>query len=336
MPGASSLTGWTDLDGFREPLDLAARRSAAFLPVLIHWLSRPRPIVLPLSTVRFVLQAVEQRRSRLRLRDFLILAARTAAVLLLSAAIARPLIGRRPPASVLAPGLTTRVVILDLSQSMAARTKGVQSLERARPDAATHFAYRPGLAVNLLLCGASVPPGLRPSIDQLRALRDDLGKATPLPERLDVQAALNAAAAMLGRSAGESGPARRSEVVIISDFQRTQWTTADFSVFPRDTQIQLESAAPAETPPNLAVLRVGCSGRAEVGRPLAVEIEIGNFSTAARPVELELTIENSAYHLAACARRRQDEPLDRDRAACCGMASRSSQAGRCQRRPRRG
>ena len=61
----------------------------------------------------------------------LILAARTAAVLLLSAAIARPLIGRRPPASALAPGLTTRVVILDLSQSMAAQTKGVQSLERA-------------------------------------------------------------------------------------------------------------------------------------------------------------------------------------------------------------
>ncbi len=282
---------------FVNPWILLLGALAAFLPVLIHWLSRPRPIVLPLSTVRFVLQAVEQRRSRLRLRDFLILAARTAAVLLLSAAIARPLMGRRPPASTDAPGLTTRVVILDLSQSMAARTKGVQALERARPNAALHFAYRPGLAVNLLLCGASVRPVFdRPSTN-FGALRDDLGKATPLPERLNAQAALNAAAAMLARSGGESGPARRSEVVIISDFQRTQWTTADYSVFPRDIQIQLESAAPAETPPNLAVLRVGSSGRAEVGRPLAVEIEIGNFSTAARPVELELTIENSAYHL---------------------------------------
>ncbi len=85
--------------------------------------------------------------------------------------------------------------------------------------------------------------------------------------------------------AGAERGGQRSEVMIVSDFQRTQWATADFSVFPRDTEIQLESAGTAQTPPNVAVLRVGSSGRAEVGRPLAVEVEVGNFSTAARPVE---------------------------------------------------
>ena len=284
---------------FVNPWILLIGALAATLPILIHWLTRPRPIVLPLSTVRFVLQAVQERRARRRLRDYLILAARIAAVLLLAGAMARPLLGRRPPPPADAPALTTRVVVLDVSQSMAARTNGVQSIERARPVAAAQFAFRPGLAVNLLLCGATVRSVFdRPSTN-LGALRQDLGKAAPLPERLNAQAALNAAAAMLSSAAGEGrgSSGRRGEVVIVSDFQRTQWATADFSVFPRDTQIQLESVAPAETPPNVAVLAVTCSARAEVGRPLAIQIDVGNFSTAARPVELELTIENAAYHL---------------------------------------
>jgi hypothetical protein len=281
---------------FVNPWILLLGALAATLPVLIHWLTRPRPIVLPLSTVRFVQQAVQERRARRRLRDYLILAARIAAVLLLAGAMARPLLGRRPPPAADAQALATRVVVLDVSQSMAARTGGVQSIERARPVAATQFAFQPGLAVNLLLCGATVRSVFdRPSTN-FGALREDLGKAAALPERLSAQAALNAAAAMVSAEGGK-GAQQRREVVIVSDFQRTQWATADFSVFPRDTQIVLESVAPAETPSNIAVLGVACSGRAEVGRPLAIQIDVGNFSTAARPVELELTIESATYHL---------------------------------------
>ncbi len=283
---------------FVNPWILLIGSAAATLPILIHWLTRPRPVVLPLSTIRFVREAVEERRASRRLRDYLILAARIAAVLLLAAAMARPLIGRRPPPPADAFALATRVVVLDLSQSMAARTKGIQSIDRARPVAATQFAFQPGLAVNLLLCGATVRSVFdRPSTN-LGALREDLGKAAPLPERLNAQAALNAAAGMLAATAAEggNGAQQRREVVIVSDFQRSQWATADFSVFPRDTQIVLESVAAAETPPNIAVLGVTCSGRAEVGRPLAIQVDVGNFSSAARTIELELTIENATYH----------------------------------------
>src|SRR5437762_540038 len=140
---------------FVNPWLMVLGVAGALLPVLIHWLTRPWPVVRPLSTVRFVLQAVQQRRSRRRLRDFVILAVRTTAVLLLGAAIARPIVGRRPPSRAEAPGLTTRIVLLDVSQSMAARTKGIEAFERARPVAATYLAFQPGLAANLLLAGAS-------------------------------------------------------------------------------------------------------------------------------------------------------------------------------------
>src|SRR4051794_748352 len=115
---------------------------AAGLPVLIHWLTRPHPVVRPLSTVRFVLRAVQQRRARHRLRDVLILAVRTAAVLLLATAVARPMSGRRAPVVEEASGGTTRVVLLDVSQSMAARAGGIQAFERARSLAATQLAFR--------------------------------------------------------------------------------------------------------------------------------------------------------------------------------------------------
>jgi len=293
---------------FVNPWVMVLGVGAALLPVLIHWLTRPRPVVRQLSTVRFVMQAVQQRRSRRRLRDFVILAARTAAVLLLAAAIARPIAGRRPPSQAEAPGLTTRVVLLDVSQSMAARTKGIQAIERARPVAARHLAFRPGLAANLLLAGAATHSAFdRPSTN-FAALRDELGRAAPRPERLNVQAALDAAAQMLGHGeiGGGKGKLRRSELLILSDFQRTQWTTADFSVFPRETTIQLESVGAAETPPNLAVLRVGGPARAEVGRALTIEVDVGNFSMAARLVEVELALENALFRMSGqCAAGRK-------------------------------
>src|SRR3954454_6366021 len=97
---------------------------AAALPVVVHYLTRPRPRVLPLSTIRFVRQAVEQRRARHRLRDFLVLLLRTAAVFLIVWAFARPLIASNSPRPH-TQSETARVVILDQSHSMAAVSEGV-------------------------------------------------------------------------------------------------------------------------------------------------------------------------------------------------------------------
>src|SRR5438477_955735 len=114
---------------------------AAGLPVVIHWLTRPRPIRYQLSTIRFVREAVAQRRARHWLRDVIVLTLRTLAVLLLAAAIARPLFNQRELALVDDTGDAVRVVILDVSQSMAAETKGVTSLERGRPLAADELEF---------------------------------------------------------------------------------------------------------------------------------------------------------------------------------------------------
>ena len=71
-----------------HPWAIAVGLLAATLPVLIHWLTRPKPARLPLSTLRFVRDLVEERRALWRLRDALVLLLRTAAIGLLAAAIA--------------------------------------------------------------------------------------------------------------------------------------------------------------------------------------------------------------------------------------------------------
>jgi len=267
---------------------------ALALPLAIHWLTRPRPVTLPLSTLRFVRQAVQERRARNRLRDALVLGLRMLAVLLLAWAVARPLLGEQALVDPEEHADAARVVVLDISHSMAAQAGGVQLFERARALAAPYLADQRGLRVNLILAGAAP----RPVFDRLStngaALREALAAATPRPERLQVAAALNAAGELLAR---DTAPRQRRELVVITDLQRSNWAGADFAGVPQDTRIQFETVHPAAPLANLAIQRVGAGDRPEQGRETRLEVEVGNWSNAARKVQAELALESAVYRL---------------------------------------
>ena len=63
----------------------------------------------------------------------------------------------------------------------------------------------------------------------------------------------------------------------MSDFQRSSWAMADFSPLPADTQIQLESTAPATPPANLAILKVEGRTTGAQGN-VQLDVEVGNYS----------------------------------------------------------
>src|SRR5262245_30156096 len=133
--------------------------AALTVPFIVHWLTKPRPTRVPLSTIRFVREVVQQRRARNRLRDLLILLLRAAAIALFAAVIARPLIGSRAPAATGDSQLqTVKVVLLDVSQSMAATSQGIQIFERSRPIAAKQVGYSANTQANLILAAASPQP----------------------------------------------------------------------------------------------------------------------------------------------------------------------------------
>lgn len=265
---------------------------AAGLPLAVHWLTRPRPVRWPCSTLRFLQEAVRQRRARHRLRDVLLLALRTLAVLAFAAALARPLTGRNEPPAIRSDAQTVRVVLLDASQSMAAQVKGIRHFDRARPLASALLEFRPGLKVNLIVAAAKPAAEFAAPSSNFAALREALARAAPLPERLNLQPALNQAAEMLASAAGD---AVHRELTVISDFQRTNWASADFSTMPADTAIRLESVAPPDTPGNLALLRVAAHGRAEVGRETMLEADVGNFSATPQRVRVQASLGDALY-----------------------------------------
>ena len=134
---------------FLHPWAVVIGAVAAAVPLVVHLLTRPRPVRMPLSTIRFLREAIQQQRTRHRLRDFIILALRTLAILLIALAVAQPQWGERPLVSEHQAGDSLRVVILDQSQSMAAMQGAVEQIERARTVAASYLRYRPGLWTKL-------------------------------------------------------------------------------------------------------------------------------------------------------------------------------------------
>ncbi|HUT13822.1 MAG TPA: VWA domain-containing protein [Thermoguttaceae bacterium] len=282
---------------FLHPWAIWIGAFAAAGPVVVHLLTRPRPVKLPLSTLRFVREAVRARRARHRLRDLIVLAARTLAILLLALAVAQPQWGPQPLVSDREQGDAVRVVILDVSQSMAATEGGIEAVERAKNVAADYLHYRPGLSANLILAGAEARSVFDGPSTNFDALRDALSGCRARPERLAVNAAIEKAARMLSLTEDDQ---RRRELVVVSDFQRASWGSADFSVLHPDVNIQLQPpdpAAPAKAPENLAILGAEAYTQSSNSRSVQLRVVVGNFTQAERKVNVEVAVGETTCRL---------------------------------------
>lgn len=266
-----------------HPWALAAGAAAVTLPLAIHWLTRPRPVRRPLSTIRFVVQAVRQRRARMRLRDVIVLALRIIAVLLLALAFARPSSRGKEAIAAEAGADMVRIVILDQSASMAAQSGGIASIDRARPVAALWLDGN-GARGALIFAAARARTVFDRPTANWSALRDELAAAKALPERLNLSSAINLAADLLSKG----GHGVKHEVVIVSDFQRSNWAMADLSTLPKDTVLHLESAAAKQTPGNVGILAVRGQGRIEQGREFRLEVDVGNYAATPREVSVDV------------------------------------------------
>ena len=123
-------------------------------------------------------------------------------------AVARPQWGQRLQVSDLAGGDAVRVVLLDVSQSMAAREGAVEQIERARTVAADYLRYRPGLAANLILAAARPQAVFDGPSTNFDALRDELARCRVLPAADGRQSGVGPGRPDVGaRSASRRSPA---------------------------------------------------------------------------------------------------------------------------------
>ena len=273
---------------FLNPLVLIGLLAAA-IPILVHLFNFRRPQRMDFPSLRFVRELERKAMRRVRVRQWLLLALRTLAIMALVLAFARPTLpsawrqafGARPPAAV--------ALVVDNSLSMTSRDQRGAYLDQARATAAAIADAAPaGDAIVLVPTagGAGAPARLTPTaapvLDALDALEVAHGS-----ERL-VTAAARAAATL------EGADQPRREVYLVSDLQSA--TLADSIVTTLPDGIRLTLVPVGEgTRANIAVTDVRVENRlVEPGRPVRLSATVARFGGTAGPVAVRALLHGEA------------------------------------------
>lgn len=203
---------------FLTPLFLAGLGAIA-IPILIHLIQRERKRVVQFPSLMFLQRIPYHSVRRRRIRHWLLLAMRVTAIALLVLAFARPFFQQGALAAAAAAGGAREVVILlDRSASMGYG----DHFERAR-DAARRVVG--GLSADdratLVLFGRNAEENMRATSDRAR-LEAAISAASVGADATRFGPALKLAESILSRSA-----LKRREAVLISDFQKVGWGSAE-------------------------------------------------------------------------------------------------------------
>jgi hypothetical protein len=199
---------------------LLAGAAAFLIPLIIHLLNKRRVVTVRWGAMNLLHEALRQRKRNLKLEQLLLLLVRIGIPIIFAICLARPVL----TALRQLPGLkkSKLIVVLDNSFSMRAPSEAGTLRERARADLRRILDNLPrGSEANVVLAGS--PPRLlladpTSALDTiLDALDHDPSLAGPVP----LNDALQLAQSALKRVGSDS-----SEVLIMSDFQQSDWRSA--------------------------------------------------------------------------------------------------------------
>ena len=255
---------------FIHPLALLGLAAAA-IPALLHLLQRRTPPELDFPPVRYLSAAERESARRLKLRHLLLLILRTALIVAIVLAAARPLVrvkggGAHEP--------TAAVIILDNSPSSGAVVDGRLVLDRLRVAAHSSIARTTSAdRVWLMLCDGVIRGGTR---EALLATIDSTRSGWP---RLDLVQAVQRAARLV-----EAQPLPGREVHVLSDLQSTAVATGKADV-PRGVRVLVLAPGRAAANRGIAGVRVtegaavielsGSTVGGGAAQPIPVTIRIG-------------------------------------------------------------
>lgn len=178
---------------------------AVAIPVLLHLLRNEQAPELRFSAVRLLRDLKVERTHRRRIRDWLLLALRAAALLILAIAFARPYLPGRQVA-----GGTASVIVLDRSASMRLGS----AWSTARETAARQIDRAPaGEALALIAFDDRAEVIVEPTFDR-SAVKAALGRLEPGLGATRYPTALARAVSLV-----DEVDARNARIVIVSDLQ---------------------------------------------------------------------------------------------------------------------
>jgi Aerotolerance regulator N-terminal len=127
------------------------------VPIVIHLLNRRRFTLIDWAPMRYLKLTLKSNRRRLRLEQWLLLAVRTLAVLLLFFAVARPVVSKVGLGGWLAGrARASRVLVIDDSLSMSLHGAATSAMDRAK-QAATALIEAVGAQDSLTVLTTSAP-----------------------------------------------------------------------------------------------------------------------------------------------------------------------------------
>jgi hypothetical protein len=250
---------------FLSPLFLIGAAAAA-VPIVLHLLRRePEPRVR-FAAVGFLKRAPVEHTERRRLREWLLLALRIAALALLAVGFARPYV----PSAVSAAGARGLVVALDISASMTA--PGAFTRARDLAKAAVGRA-QPGDVVGLITIADRAEVAVAPTADRSVVL-SAIDSAAPGFGATRYRAALEAGVQALD--------GRRGTIVLVTDLQENGWDAGNRVAMPDSVAVEVADVGPP--PPNLAVTSI----RVAADRIVA---SIGNSGGEGRQTRARLALD---------------------------------------------
>jgi hypothetical protein len=202
---------------FLTPLLLVALAGLA-IPVLLHLIQKERKNVVQFPSLMFLRRIPYQSVQRRRIRHWLLLMMRLAALALVVFAFARPFIKRQDLGAAGASGAREVVVLLDRSYSMGYGDHWQRALDAARSTIdGLHGSDRGSIV--LFASGSEI--AVRSTGDKRRLVAAIDGIESG-PGATRFGPALKLAGSILAESA-----LPRREAVLISDFQRVGWPGAE-------------------------------------------------------------------------------------------------------------
>jgi hypothetical protein len=287
----------TVLGAFMTPALFAGGAAAMAVPIIIHLLARRRFRVIRWAAMDFLLHADRHNRRRVRMEEWILLALRCLALLLVGMLLARPFL--RPAGLAMFGGAsrTERVFLLDDSFSMGYDNGAGTPFDRAKESVRRLIASvrleTPDDTLTLILASNPETPvasGVFLSDQQSEELLERLEALRPSQESMNLSRLGDEAAALLARNPEVTHAA----VYLVSDFQSVDWFGADstaganaaapltaLSDWAKDDRavklvlIDVRDDAPANTA--LTELAIH-SGQLVSGTTGTVRVGVGNYS----------------------------------------------------------
>ncbi|MDA1016153.1 MAG: VWA domain-containing protein [Planctomycetota bacterium] len=253
------------------------------LPIIVHFLHRRRYRETTWAAMRFLLEATRKRSRRLKLEQLLLLAVRTAVMVLIAVAIMGEL-SDTGLGDAAAPGARHYIIVLDTSLSMGTRVD-----DGTRMDAAKEIARRivreanQGDAFHLLqIANTTRAMVFRQPAFQKRHVLGELEELNVTDEPGNVVQTLEAVQDFLTKLPNLS----QKEVVVLSDFQRANWLPDSSGGQARLQELLRETAAKSR----LVMLDVG---RFEAANLSVTGIKADQpFVSLKSPVVVSATVKN--------------------------------------------